>query len=193
MILAWASSFNYGQIIGQSVLPWRGLTLSDRPIRVAVFVVDVFYVLLYPTRLAVWFFFVVDETRRKNSPSIFCWMTLTSDLFDEKTSTTKTATRMGLILMFYRAERVAMEGVDVVIIFYRAERVAMEGVDIVLMFYRAERVAMEGVDIDGLVIPENLTVGIPIYALHHSEEHWKQPEKYRPERSESFLTLKALK
>ena len=46
-----------------------------RPIRVAVFVVDVFYVLLYPTRLAVWFFSVVDETRRKNSPSNFCWMT----------------------------------------------------------------------------------------------------------------------
>ena len=29
----------------------------------------------YPTRLAVWFFPVVDETRRKNSLSNFCWMT----------------------------------------------------------------------------------------------------------------------
>ena len=68
----------------------------NRPIRVAVFNVDVFYVLLYPTRLAVLFFSVVDETRRKKSPSIFCWITF--DLFDEKTSTTKIATHMGLLL-----------------------------------------------------------------------------------------------
>ena len=55
----------------------------------AVFVIDVFSFCYYPTRLAVWFFPVVDVTRRKNSPSIFCWMTF--DL-----SMTKTATRMGL-------------------------------------------------------------------------------------------------
>ena len=51
------------------------LWLQIQVTKVAVFVVNVFYVLLYPTRLAVWFFSVVDETRRKNSPSNFCWMT----------------------------------------------------------------------------------------------------------------------
>ena len=40
----------------------------------AVFVVDVFYVLLYLTRLAVWFFSTWRD-RPKNSPSNLCWMT----------------------------------------------------------------------------------------------------------------------
>ena len=39
------------------------LHASIRPIRVAVFVVDVFYVLLYPTRLAVCFFFSSSTKR----------------------------------------------------------------------------------------------------------------------------------
>ena len=65
---------------GQQVFPllslnWKHKNNHIRPIRVIVFVVDVFYVLLYSTRLAVWFFFVVDKRRRKNSPSNFCWMT----------------------------------------------------------------------------------------------------------------------
>ena len=44
---------------------------GNRPIRVAVLVIDVFSFCYYPTWLAVRFFSVVDVTRRKNSPSNF--------------------------------------------------------------------------------------------------------------------------
>ncbi|CAN9510190.1 unnamed protein product [Ophioblennius macclurei] len=47
---------------------------------------------------------------------------------------------------------------------------------------RLERVAKASVEINGLVIPKDTVVGIPIYSMHRDPEIWPEPEKFKPER-----------
>ena len=35
---------------------------------------------------------------------------------------------------------------------------------------------------DGLKIPKDTIVNVPVYAIHHSPEKWPEPEKFDPER-----------
>lgn len=34
--------------------------------------------------------------------------------------------------------------------------------------------------INGITIPRNMTVAVPVYALHHDPEHWPEPEEIKP-------------
>ncbi|KAM7394531.1 hypothetical protein PAMP_021328 [Pampus punctatissimus] len=47
---------------------------------------------------------------------------------------------------------------------------------------RLERSTKETVKINGVTIPKDMTVMIPIYALHRDPELWTEPENFKPER-----------
>nr|QQL94722.1 cytochrome P450 3a40 [Lateolabrax maculatus] len=47
---------------------------------------------------------------------------------------------------------------------------------------RLERKAKETVKINGITIPKDMLVMIPIYALHRDPELWPEPEEFRPDR-----------
>ncbi|KAI5617742.1 cytochrome P450, family 3, subfamily A, polypeptide 65, partial [Silurus asotus] len=47
---------------------------------------------------------------------------------------------------------------------------------------RLERVCKKTVEINGLTIPKDSVVLVPIYALHRDPEFWTDPETYNPER-----------
>lgn len=36
--------------------------------------------------------------------------------------------------------------------------------------------------ISGITIPKNMTVMVPVYALHHDPELWPEPEEFKPDR-----------
>lgn len=47
---------------------------------------------------------------------------------------------------------------------------------------RLERTAKETVRINGITIPKDMIVMVPVYALHHDPELWPEPEEFRPDR-----------
>ncbi|XP_044203376.1 cytochrome P450 3A27-like [Thunnus albacares] len=47
---------------------------------------------------------------------------------------------------------------------------------------RLERNAKETVKINGITIPKDITVMIPVFALHRDPELWTEPEEFKPER-----------
>uniref|UniRef100_A0A7N6AKW1 unspecific monooxygenase n=1 Tax=Anabas testudineus TaxID=64144 RepID=A0A7N6AKW1_ANATE len=47
---------------------------------------------------------------------------------------------------------------------------------------RLERLAKETVQINGITIPKDMTVMIPVYALHRDPELWPEPEVFKPDR-----------
>ncbi|CAJ1053982.1 cytochrome P450 3A27-like isoform X2 [Xyrichtys novacula] len=47
---------------------------------------------------------------------------------------------------------------------------------------RLERVAKETVKVNGITIPKDLVVMVPVYALHRDPEFWPEPEEFRPDR-----------
>ncbi|KAM4820705.1 cytochrome P450 3A6-like isoform 2-T2 [Thomomys bottae] len=47
---------------------------------------------------------------------------------------------------------------------------------------RVERVCKKDVEISGMLIPKNMVVMVPVYALHHDAKYWPEPEEFRPER-----------
>lgn len=47
---------------------------------------------------------------------------------------------------------------------------------------RLERTAKETVEVSGITIPKNMTVMVPIFALHRDPEHWPEPEEFQPDR-----------
>ncbi|XP_060755329.1 cytochrome P450 3A27-like [Neoarius graeffei] len=47
---------------------------------------------------------------------------------------------------------------------------------------RLERVCKKTVAINGLIIPKDTVIVVPIYALHRDPEYWPEPETFNPER-----------
>ena len=48
--------------------------------------------------------------------------------------------------------------------------------------YIVNRVTKNDIILNGISIPKNLTIAIPIYGIHHNEKLWPDPEKFIPER-----------
>ena len=48
--------------------------------------------------------------------------------------------------------------------------------------YRTSRVAQKTIEINGVTIPEGVTVHLPIHLIHYNPEYWPEPEKFDPER-----------
>ncbi|KAI3353343.1 hypothetical protein L3Q82_019885 [Scortum barcoo] len=47
---------------------------------------------------------------------------------------------------------------------------------------RLERMAKETIKINGITIPKDIIVMVPVYALHRDAELWPEPEEFRPDR-----------
>ncbi|XP_067663398.1 cytochrome P450 3A24-like [Haliotis asinina] len=47
---------------------------------------------------------------------------------------------------------------------------------------RVDRMSSKDMEINGVKIPKGMTIGIPIYAIHHDSDRWDSPEEYDPER-----------
>ncbi|KAM3624425.1 uncharacterized protein V6R79_023267 [Siganus canaliculatus] len=47
---------------------------------------------------------------------------------------------------------------------------------------RLERVAKHTVEIHGVLIPKNMIVEVPVFALHRDPELWPKPQQFRPDR-----------
>ncbi|XP_071361482.1 cytochrome P450 3A40-like [Trachinotus anak] len=47
---------------------------------------------------------------------------------------------------------------------------------------RLDRIAKETVKINGITIPKDMAVVIPVYALHRDPELWPEPEEFKPDR-----------
>jgi cytochrome P450 len=45
-----------------------------------------------------------------------------------------------------------------------------------------DRVCADDITIQGINIPKNMVVSIPVHAIHHDPEIWPEPEKFQPER-----------
>ncbi|CAO2630614.1 Cytochrome P450 3A11 [Lemmus lemmus] len=47
---------------------------------------------------------------------------------------------------------------------------------------RLERVCKQDVEMDGVFIPKDSVVMVPLYTLHHDPQYWPEPKEFRPER-----------
>lgn len=47
---------------------------------------------------------------------------------------------------------------------------------------RTDRTCVRDTEVNGLKIPKDMQIAIPIWVLHHSDKLWEDPEKFDPER-----------
>ena len=51
-----------------------------------------------------------------------------------------------------------------------------------ITLHRVGRYCQKTCSIEGVTVVEDSQVMIPVYTLHHSPEHWEDPEQFLPER-----------
>lgn len=52
---------------------------------------------------------------------------------------------------------------------------------------RLERVCKKDVEVNGVIIPKDTVVMIPLFVLHRDPEYWPEPEEFRPERYRIYI------
>ena len=53
--------------------------------------------------------------------------------------------------------------------------------------FRVQREANVDATVNGVEIPQGMTVNTHIYAVHHDEDYWENPEIYDPERYSIYI------
>lgn len=68
------------------------------------------------------------------------------------------------------------------------DAVLSESLRLYPVIFRLHRVCKKTVEIKGLTIPKDTVVSVPTFALHRDPEYWTEPDTFKPERYDTYIS-----